>query len=82
MSKQNKAVAHAINALGAKELCAQIGVSKGFLSSMKNGRRAVPIKKAVAIEKACQGLVGRKSLRPNDWYEIWPELAEQEADLV
>ena len=31
----------------------------------------------VAIEKATQGQVTRKDLRPQDWASIWPELAAQ-----
>jgi len=33
---------------------------------------------AAAIERATNGLVTRRDLRPNDWWAIWPELAEQE----
>lgn len=29
---------------------------------------------AVLIERATDGLVTRKDLRPNDWHLIWPEL--------
>lgn len=29
----------------------------------------------VAIEKATEGQVTRKDLRPHDWASIWPELA-------
>jgi len=32
-----------------------------------------------AIERATNGLVTRQDLRPNDWWLIWPELAEREA---
>lgn len=35
----------------------------------------VPEKSAVAIEVATQGAVSRRDLRPNDWQDIWPELA-------
>lgn len=39
----------------------------------------------VAIERATVGKVSRKDLRPDDWREIWPELADapasQPADL-
>ena len=30
------------------------------------------------IEEKTDCLVTRKDLRPNDWHEIWPELATQE----
>ncbi|MBO7411148.1 MAG: helix-turn-helix domain-containing protein [Ottowia sp.] len=31
----------------------------------------------VAIERATGGLVTRQELRPDDWREVWPEIAEQ-----
>ena len=33
----------------------------------------------VAIERATNNLVTRQDLRPDDWRQIWPELAKQEA---
>jgi len=41
------------------------------------GRVPSPIY-ATAIERATNGLVTRQDLRPNDWWLIWPELAEQQ----
>jgi DNA-binding transcriptional regulator YdaS (Cro superfamily) len=35
----------------------------------------VPIERCVPIERATNGAVTRKDLRPDDWQEIWPELA-------
>ncbi|MDH4417685.1 MAG: YdaS family helix-turn-helix protein [Acidovorax sp.] len=32
----------------------------------------------VAIEKATEGAVTRRDLRPDDWHLIWPELADAE----
>jgi len=32
--------------------------------------------KCVAIEVATGGVVNRRDLRPNDWWKIWPELAD------
>jgi DNA-binding transcriptional regulator YdaS (Cro superfamily) len=31
---------------------------------------------AVAIESTTKGAVTRRDLRPDDWQEIWPELAQ------
>ncbi len=42
------------------------------------GRRSVPIQRCVAIERATNGAVTRRDLRPDDWHLIWPELAESE----
>lgn len=32
-----------------------------------------------AIERATNGQVTRRDLRPDDWQDIWPELAEKAA---
>jgi len=36
----------------------------------------VPIARCLAIERATSGAVTRRDLRPDDWQDIWPELAE------
>lgn len=36
----------------------------------------VSVERCVAIERATNGAVSRRDLRPNDWQEIWPELAQ------
>jgi len=40
-------------------------------------QRGVPIEQCPRIEKITLGEVNRQALRPNDWDEIWPELATQ-----
>lgn len=47
------------------------------ISDWKQGLRPVPVRHCVAIERATGGAVTRKDLRPNDWQDIWPELAEK-----
>jgi len=37
---------------------------------------------AVAIERATNGAVTRRDLRPDDWHLIWPELADPTAPAV
>lgn len=39
--------------------------------------RPVPIERCVPIEHATEGRVMRWDLRPDDWWEIWPELIER-----
>jgi len=34
---------------------------------------------AAAIERATNGQVTRRDLRPHDWRSIWPELVESQA---
>lgn len=38
--------------------------------------RGVPLEHCVPIERATVGVVGRRDLHPDDWQDIWPELAE------
>lgn len=40
--------------------------------------RPCPVRRAIQIERATQGQVTRKDLRPDDWHEIWPELADSD----
>lgn len=42
----------------------------------QTGGRPVPPKQCVRIERLTAGRVTRRDLRPDDWREIWPELAE------
>ena len=54
----------------------EIGVSPVLISQWANGDRPVPVERCVAIERATKGAVTRCDLRPNDWLQIWPELAQ------
>lgn len=55
-----------------------LGVSKSQMSQMVSGICAISEKRCVLIENLTTGLVSRKDLRPSDWRDLWPELAEQE----
>ena len=44
------------------------------LSRWASGARPIPIERCPAIERATDGAVTRRDLRPHDWREIWPEL--------
>ena len=39
----------------------------------------MPIERCVPIERATQGAVTRRDLRPDDYLDIWPELAHTQA---
>lgn len=43
----------------------------------EEGGRPVPPKQCVRIERLTDGRVTRRDLRPDDWRDIWPELAEK-----
>lgn len=57
-------------------LAAELGVTKAAVWQWKDDGRKVPIEHCVAIERATGGAVTRRELRPDDWQQIWPELAE------
>lgn len=60
---------------GASEFAEKIGVSTSYLSQLAAGTTARSPERCVEIEKATDGAVTRKDLRPDDWERIWPELA-------
>ena len=62
---------------GAKKLAATLGISRSHLSQMASKRCPISPQRCVEIEKATQGDVGRRDLRPDDWNKIWPELISQ-----
>lgn len=59
-------------------LAAEMRMPPQLIGQWANGHRPVPIQHCVAIERATNGAVTRRDLRPDDWHLIWPELAESE----
>lgn len=57
------------------ELARRLGAQPQLVWQWSKGVRKVPIERCVPIERATNGVVTRKDLRPDDWHEIWPELA-------
>jgi DNA-binding transcriptional regulator YdaS (Cro superfamily) len=64
----------------AVSLASKLGITPGFVSQWRTGVRPIPIERCVAIEQATEGVVTRRDLRPDDWFLIWPELAERLAE--
>lgn len=60
------------------ELARVLGVTQGAVHQWANGLTAVAIERCVPIERATDGAVTRRDLRPNDWRDIWPELVDSE----
>jgi DNA-binding transcriptional regulator YdaS (Cro superfamily) len=56
-------------------LASHLGVPAPNVCSWVSGQKSPSVKTAVAIELFTQGQVTRKDLFPNDWQQIWPELA-------
>lgn len=62
----------------AARLAADLGVRVQMIYPWANGRRPCPPLRCLAIERATAGVVTRRELRPNDWADLWPELAQQQ----
>lgn len=60
----------------AARLASALGVSISYVSQLSNNYRPVSPARATQIESLTNGSVTRRDLRPNDWHEIWPELAQ------
>jgi DNA-binding transcriptional regulator YdaS (Cro superfamily) len=60
-------------------LAKRIDVPASFMSKMAAGIKPVPVERCVPIERATDGAVTRRDLRPDDWQDIWPELAEAQS---
>ena len=52
-----------------------VTVGQWLKPEQRTGRQ-VPPKQCVRIEKLTDGQVTRRALRPDDWQDIWPELAQ------
>ncbi|MFA7437090.1 transcriptional regulator [Castellaniella sp.] len=59
---------------GMTPLAKKLGLPVQVVSSWAAGTRPVPIIRCVEIEEITGGEVTRKQLRPDDWWQIWPEL--------
>lgn len=59
---------------GVSALATAIGITQSAVSNWKSRTGQVPSEHCAAIERATNGAVSRRSLRPADWHRIWPEL--------
>ncbi len=75
----NAEIIRAAEVVGSQRALAEaIGVTPGAVSQWAIGLHAVPVERAVQIERATGGTVTRRELRPDDWGDIWPELIDAE----
>lgn len=84
-TNQVEAVQRAAKLLGSQRaLAVALGVAPVNVSQWVNPTtakgRPVPPKQCVRIEALTKGSVTRRDLRPDDWWDIWPELAVTEPD--
>jgi len=71
------AVQKACDKAGSQAALAKaIDVSPALVHQWRAGVRPVPVQHCLAIERAAEGVVTRRDLRPDDWQLIWPELAK------
>lgn len=78
--KTNQAVVRAIGlAGGLAKLAAIAGVKPPTAYEWKTGERDVPPRRCYLIELGLKQQVTRKDLRPDDFAEYWPELAQAQA---
>lgn len=58
------------------EFAKAIGISPAYLYHIANGRRAFPVQLVKKAVEFSGGALTERSLRPDDWHKIWPELKE------
>lgn len=61
----------------ASGLAKALSISPSYLSQMASGLAPISPERSVAIERATDGAVSRRELRPEDWQRIWPEMADE-----
>lgn len=67
---------------GVGKLAGAIGMGQAAVSNWRARNTLIDPLHCVAIEVATTAVVTRKQLRPNDWQQIWPELAAAAAPMV
>lgn len=67
---------------GVSALAAALRISQPRVSQWRKRGTLIDAKECVAIERATAGAVTRRHLRPDDWQEIWPELANLPASAA
>ncbi|QRI92423.1 helix-turn-helix domain-containing protein [Delftia lacustris] len=74
------AVQAVVDLVGSQAALARaLQVSAPTVNQWIKRRRPVPKALSPRIEALSCGVVSRRDLRPNDWQDIWPELAQPTA---
>ncbi|WP_422585161.1 transcriptional regulator [Polaromonas sp.] len=61
----------------AVKLAKALKVYPSFISKLANGKKPVPFEQCMPIERATEGAVTRRDLRPDNYLIHWPELADE-----
>lgn len=65
------------SAKSAADVAREVGVSPSVVYQWRAGIRPVPVERCAVVERATDGAVTRRDMRPSDWHLIWPELSGQ-----
>lgn len=75
--KRNETLLCILKTSEAESLIDITGASYSYLRLIAYGHKQPSARVASLLELATAGRVTRRELRPNDWQEIWPELADE-----
>lgn len=65
---------------GQRALAKQLRISYGQVHQWAAGTRSVPIRYCQRIVELTKGAVTLQSLRPIDWYLVWPDAQDTTQD--
>lgn len=71
---------HGLDAAAREKLAQSCGTTLGHLRNVMYGYRPCTPALASAIERHTARAVTRQDLCPDDWADIWPELAQPSAE--
>lgn len=63
----------------ATQLALALKIKPPSVSAWVTGKKRVPIQQCMPIERATEGAVTRRDLRPDDFHIHWPDLAQAQA---
>jgi len=67
---------------GVSKLARLLGVTAPTVHEWKTSKRPVPAARCSAIVRVTNGAVTLQELRPADWQDYWPELANAERKVA
>jgi len=62
----------------AAKLAGALGVRPVMVHQWANGAKQIPVGRCMAVERATDGLVTRRDLRPHDFFDHWPDLVSSD----